>query len=239
LFYRYIRSCALLILLLCGATPLHAQQSRPQLFVYLQQGGVQLNQPAIQALLPGDSVDFLTPDGRVYAVIFDSQQRNKSGTLHWIGHFSAAGPDYRVIITWDSGGFGNIHTPDGDFLLETRDGEARLIDLLKSPRQILPMGDDMRIPLSPSFPLPESAATHAISLADVPAGIAQIDVMVLYTSGLVALWGADLVTLLRPYNQTVDPAACGLAILSGSNGQACRPDDEFSVVNDGGNCSDY
>ncbi len=189
MLFRHIHLLALSLLLLCSANSLFAQPARPQLLTYQSDASVQLNLVALQTLAPGDPVDFLTADGRSYTVTFDSQQRNKSGSLHWIGHLADAGSDYRVIITWNVGGFGNIHTPDGDFLLETRLGNTRLIDLTKSPRSKLPMGDDIRTPLLPLSPV--SGLSNAA--AEIPTGIAQIDVMVLYTPGLVSLWGADQV----------------------------------------------
>ncbi len=318
--HRFLLLLALLFSVQGAVSSAHAQEPAvaPLLFIYLepQQDGAQaegapvrFNLDALLDLMPGGEAVFEAPDGRSYPVVFDSLQRNKSGSVHWVGHLRGLGDDYRAVITWEEGGFGNIRTPSGEFVLETREGIARLIDLNTSSRPRPPMGDDIQVPLQPLAPSGGAASAQIFAQAAVPMGNAQIDVMVLYTPELVALWGADmvrtriehlvalsnqayidsqveiqlrlaaismvpyppgnslqtafsdlenvshaafsnvtslrssygadLVTLLRPWVSAVDPSLCGFAKLLGSNNSPIVASTGFSVVNDGNGCSDF
>ena len=148
----------------------------------------QLNLAPLRDVLPGARVDFRAPDGRTYALVFDSLRTSKSGNVLWVGHLRDYGTDYRAMITWGAaGGFGAIATPDGRFRLETANGTTRLLAPATGGQEA-PMGDDPPIPP----PRPHAAAPQGITAAaDQALGLTQIDLMVVYTSGLAATLGRD------------------------------------------------
>ncbi len=148
----------------------------------------QLNLDALRALLPGALVNFRTPDGHNYPLLFDKLRTSKSGNVHWIGHLRDFGTDYRAVITWGAGGFGLIATPDGNFRLETSNGMTRLMNATTGGRRLAPFGDEPLLPPSrPGASIPQGV----VSATDQSTGTTQIDVMVLYTNGLAAALGKD------------------------------------------------
>ena len=177
------------------------QGSLPTLFSYQPTGtaadaslGVPatLNLAALSAVPPGGLVDFTTPDGRSFILVFDSLEAARPGAAHWIGHLNGSSADsYRAVLTWGTAGFGRIATPDGDFVLETAGGTPRLVDVARSRRRTPPMGDDGRAPPAPLAPA-GIALDRPMGL-DAPQSLTQIDVMVIYSSNYANRIGPDAV----------------------------------------------
>ena len=163
---------------------------------------VQLNMAALIAMVPASEVNFTLPNfkGR-HALVFERLENGADGVVTWVGHLKVHGKSYRAILTGNQNqdqAFGRILTPEGEFKLQTDAAGQYLIDTAAAGlKEVVSAQDDVLVP-------PNAAALKAESLrlgtdeatSPPPAqGIAPqlnvtIDVMVLYTPGLVTTLGS-------------------------------------------------
>lgn len=144
------------------------------------------------SLVIGDEVR-VTLGGAVHTVVFDRSERHANGDETWVGHLKDHGDDYRVIVTRGAAGsFGRILTPDGEFALEPAEGGERLIDRKRAGHEIMPMGDDIHIPDVKELPVvtTPSSSVQQNTFADASTNV-EIDLMILYTPGMVARYPGD------------------------------------------------
>ncbi|MFO1371324.1 MAG: M12 family metallo-peptidase [Candidatus Competibacteraceae bacterium] len=168
---------------------------------------------------------FDLPRGARYEIVYDRRVDHPSGNTTWIGHVQGYGDDYRTIITvGQTGVSGRILTPDGDFIVESdQDGEW-LIDVQASGLTAVGPGEqDALIPppeaLDPIIKKkhpPQGLSAEPTDNADEPASVSSdanscenlpptqdairnpttINVMILYTPGMVDNYGNNLSTRL-------------------------------------------
>ena len=270
---------------------------------------VQLDTDWLRTLAPQDEIVFTAPNGIRHVIVHERTSTTQSGTLQWVGHIKNA-PLFRTLLTWNTGVFGNIFTPDGEFSINTVNDVTQLHDLSVKPRKKNNHPDDYLVP-----PVSTDSELHATTPSNQPlfqadaATVSRVDLLAVYTAdmaktygpdmvrtriehlvhlanqayvdskiqitlNLVAAipinysssidiettlnnlsegkvtpfvgiqdlrtkYGADLVTLIRPDNSNVDSQTCGLGILNGSNNTQILASAGFSVVNDGGDCTEY
>jgi alpha-tubulin suppressor-like RCC1 family protein len=154
---------------------------------------IDLNFNALKSLAPGEEVLFLAPNGKKYIYIFDQITYSNSGSLRWIGHLKQA-PILRSIITWGNGGFGNIFTPDGEFVIKTINGVTQLTDISLQPRRDLEGSDDFLVHENHASELEinELKIDDSEIQSDMTSN-SSIDLLALYTPEFVSQYGADMV----------------------------------------------
>ena len=183
-----------------NASPLKASEVKRAIQARPGHTAVQLNLTALTAMVPASEVNFTLPGlkGR-HLLVFERLENGANGAVTWIGHLKVHGKSYRAILTGNQNqAFGRILTPEGEFKLQTDVAGQFLVDTAAAGlKEVLPTHDDMLVP-------PNAAALKAQSLlqgadeatSPPPAqGIAPqpnvtVDVMVLYTPGMVSTLGS-------------------------------------------------
>ncbi len=169
---------------------------------------VRMNARLSEAGPPPTTVFLSAPGGVRYEVVRDNWMLHSSGSATWVGHFKGRDDIYRVLITTHQGhSFGRILTPDGEFLVESDDSGTWLVDLGEAGRLPASSYDDTVAP--PSFeespnsdlstrgqlaPRSDGEAATSTGSPGQPkaAGVAIIDLMLLYTPDLAKRYGAGL-----------------------------------------------
>ena len=160
---------------------------------------VQLSEAhALNAVAPGRSIRFQTPDGKVQTIAYSRHEEGIDGNWSWVGK-TADGLD--AIITFGAGAvFGRIDQRDAQPLrLTMRDGKAWLMQV--NPGKLLD-GDllrdaddtDVLIPSAVAADIVQRKASSAAAkvplTAAAPAnGTNTIDVAVGFTNGMVTKYG--------------------------------------------------
>jgi hypothetical protein len=171
---------------------------------------VKFNLPELKSLKPGEEVTFALPNGATYTIVFDLQQDHGNGISSWIGYVKGTKDKERVVITTGPGGsFGRIATPEGEFRLVPGEGHDWLMDMsaeepflptidLKDDTRMMPRPKSLVPDLyAPEFveAIPGVNAVQSLSKA-TPSGVV-VDLMIVYTNGLSANLGANLMTRLN------------------------------------------
>jgi len=161
---------------------------------------VQLNTAALTALAPHAEASLLLPGNKGrYAIVLDRLEAAPSGNINWIGHLKAHGKNYRVILTAGAAGaYGRILTPGGEFKLHSVAGNQWLTDTAAAQLQpVLAAAQDSLVPPAAAVAaaLAAPVGTGLRPLAATPQAQAAgansvVDVMVLYTPGMVAALGS-------------------------------------------------
>jgi hypothetical protein len=132
--------------------------------------------------------------GADFRVVHEATHATDGGSATFVGHLAEHGRDYRVVLTYGpAGSTGTIMTPKGEFNLAAADGRTWLVDVQASG---LKSGDDAtQCAVAES---PAAAGVTAVAAAETRAGsaiaatlpAATIDVLVLYTPGMVTRYGS-------------------------------------------------
>ena len=173
---------------------------------------VSLNPQIRNPTSPPKAVHFSLPRGTRYEIVRDNQMTHRSGNVTWVGYLKDYGNDYRALITTGQGrSFGQILTPDGEFLVESDESGTWLIDAQAAG---LTSGDLMndaipspfgREKTNPNQPIPkgliQKVAEPFDSVANLTAqpqaaGNTTIDVILLYTTGMSNRYGSGLAARL-------------------------------------------
>ena len=149
------------------------------------------------------------PDGRAIVVVHDHKSLSESGNYTFVGYAKDHGTDYRVVLTTgiDGDTYGVLNLPEGELRVETRHGQQWVIDPQTAGIHHAPLAEP---------PLPEPAALafqsikaqvtapqaqasvttfngvfSAAAPAAAPSATSTVDLMVLYTPGMVGKLGSD------------------------------------------------
>jgi len=166
------------------------------------------------------AVYFSLPRGARYEVVQDNQMTHRSGNVTWVGYLRGYGNDYRALITTGQGrSFGQILTPDGEFLVESDESGTWLIDVQAAGLTPGDLADDavpslfgreetdinkpitngmvrqMAEPFNAMASLTAQPQAASNTTIDVMLNT-TIDVMLLYTAGMANRYGAGLSTRL-------------------------------------------
>ena len=166
-------------------------------------------------LSAGGEARLSLPFGGSYVLNFDNRFDHPSGNVTWVGSLQGYGDDYRAVITFGEGGAsGTIHTPDGDFLVETdADGEW-LVDPKAAgltpegpgiDDALIPIPEEAGQPLSPENFSPfindgggtsgnseDMSLYKNLAVAAADTTPVTIDLMILYTPGFASGLGSGL-----------------------------------------------
>lgn len=164
---------------------------------------VMLNLADLASVEPGGQVDLGLP-GLQQNVTYEKTVVSPTGSSTWIGYLTQYGRDYPVVLTYgvDGSASGSIQGPGGEWLVTGAPGQIWLVDTAGSGLRHNPLAKDE------DAIAPPSAATQAQELtaeaaaqngwaagtsaeASVQDGNTIIDVLVLYTPGLVARHGGE------------------------------------------------
>lgn len=163
---------------------------------------VALNLADLAAVEPGGQVDLALP-GMQHGITYERTTVSPTGTSTWIGYLTQYGRDYPVVLTYgvDGSATGSVQGPSGEWLLTGTSGKTWLVDTSASGIRHNPGAKD-----DDALPPPQAAAdisafaagatasagsATAIATADTAATNTVIDVLVLYTPGLVSRYGGQ------------------------------------------------
>ncbi len=177
---------------------------------------VQFDAAAALALPIGGEAAITLPRLGTLTVVHDREERHPNGDVTWVGYFKGWGDNYRVIITsGPNGTAGRIVSPDGEFsLLPGGSSGAWLRDNSQAGLKPVTQDSDDTVPVPTTAPtssvppgLAEMAAmapatasgqpTAAAVPATDPNAQATIDLMIVYTAGMVQRYGNGLQTRLN------------------------------------------
>jgi hypothetical protein len=168
-----------------------------------------------------------------FKVTYEQTRLSDTGSATWIGHLTEYGKDYRVVLTYSpSGTTGSIMTPNGEILVSGAGDKTWLVDTAASGIKHNPNAKD-DCALAPPVGAAKAGAaggamagatasvgTSASAAATASAGTAStvVDVLVLYTNGLVTRQGGDAQAntridyLLALANQAYADSGVGLTL---------------------------
>lgn len=157
---------------------------------------VRLNRQSLLPMVPDDEVSFTLPGNRgSHALVMERLETSASGSVTWVGYLKGHGKSYRAILTAGAdeagGAFGRILTPEGEFQLESANGAQTLVDTAATGmRARIGTHADARVPAIAAGLLATASARRIQAQAAVPTPQSVIDLMVLYTPGLLASLGS-------------------------------------------------
>lgn len=162
---------------------------------------VSLNLADLAGIEPGGQAQLSLPNSDL-KITYEQTRLSDTGTATWIGHLTEYGKDYRVVLTYSpSGTTGSIMTPNGEILVSGAGDKTWLVDTAASGIKHNPNAKDDCALAPPAAAGGASAAggatastgTSATAGATAASGTAAtvVDVLVLYTNGLVTRHGSD------------------------------------------------
>lgn len=184
-----------------------AQAERPADLPAVGSYPVEFNMARLQSLPLNSEVELNLPDGRSVSLVHDRGDISPSGNYTFIGYVRDKGTDHRVILTTGTQGetFGVLNLPEGEVRVETRKGQTWLVDTKKAGLTYAPMAEPL-IPVqaataayqakSPAMAQASSTTSGgytatAKGVAAAAPGDTTVDLMVVYTPGMVNRLGGD------------------------------------------------
>jgi hypothetical protein len=154
-----------------------------------------VNRADLLAMQLGDSFTLSVPGHSAqYEIVYDRLETQSPAssaaltTITWIGHLKGYADDYRTIVT-TSGDYsvGRVSTPEGNFLIETREGATTLLDLSRAGAKLRPFGNDDLLPprAAAAAAAGKQRSAHQDTSAAPASGNSLIDVLVLYNPSFV------------------------------------------------------
>jgi hypothetical protein len=166
---------------------------------------VSLNLADLSGLQSGAQAQLSLPNSDL-KVTYEQTRLSDTGAATWIGHLTDYGKDYRVVLTYSpSGTTGSITTPDGEILVSGAGNKTWLVDTAASGIKHNPNAKDDCAVAPPANAAGATAAGGASAGATASSGstttapktaaagtaATTVDVLVLYSSGLVTRYGGD------------------------------------------------
>ncbi len=140
-------------------------------------------------------------------ITHDRTEYHANGDVTWVGYFKDYGTDYRVIITSGvNGSSGRVLSPDGEFSLIPGAGNDWLIDRKQAGFQGVSQSADDAVAQPLTLPTTAASTETPLTAAAVPAGNSSIDLMIVYTAGMVKRYGSGLQTRLNNLVQIANQA---------------------------------
>ncbi|THB79240.1 MAG: hypothetical protein D3926_11180 [Desulfobacteraceae bacterium] len=98
-------------------------------------------EPSVFSVYPGQEFSLKIKGLPSYIILHDRKVTHKSGAISWFGYLKGPGKGYRVSLMKDHSTIqGQITTPQGVFLIDTRDGATFLTDLFEQQVMMNPPG---------------------------------------------------------------------------------------------------
>ena len=148
----------------------------------------------------GESGQITLPSGSKFAIRAERVEEHASGNRSWVGKFEAGGLPYSVVVTYGEAGVtGEFQTPDGLVQIRGRDGQAFLIDVGASgQREALLSGpDSVGRDIEPDPALTPADGEAPVGLKATPVPQTTIDLLVVYTPGMVTRYNTVAGVVLR------------------------------------------
>ncbi|MFM0642371.1 FG-GAP-like repeat-containing protein [Paraburkholderia metrosideri] len=160
---------------------------------------VELNKDAIAAAVKEGGMWIDLPNGQRLLARTDHQERRGDGNITWVGKVSMKGGERSVVITTGPDAvFGSLVSSDGSLLeLISSKGMARLVD--RDPKfAVQDTSDGVVSTRAKAAPTQAQTmrAQHALAAA-ASGSEAVVDLLLGYTSGLVARYGSDAAAVTR------------------------------------------
>lgn len=152
---------------------------------------LRVNADALANMVIGDSVRLNLPGLVEQAVVLDRLEEHNSGNVTWIGHLQGRSDDYRVIVTLGANGaIGQILLPDAAYRIEPNQVVA---PAAAGEESFVPgHNDGLALPLNKRAARVEAAGDNTFAATTST----RIDVLVLYTAGLPALYSGGIDALI-------------------------------------------
>ena len=182
---------------------------------------IRFDRTAGARLKAGDEMVVDLPRVGTRRFVHDRIVHHPIGAFTIVGRLKGHGSQYRIIVTTgESGSIGRMLTPDGLFRIEPGTDGAWIVDVNRASLKLAPMGDDAKVPqaIGKTRDAISSAATARLSAysptltmgiesdnattatlvkaASLPNSNHVVDLMILYTPGMVTTYGAGLATRL-------------------------------------------
>lgn len=166
---------------------------------------VEFNLAALSLVQPGQQVALELGDTN-FEVVYEETRVSADGHSTWVGYLSQYGQDYRVFLNYavDGSTTGSITAPSGEFLVTGKAGQTWVINTTASGIRHNPTakeGDELDPPTaagtsakgttSAATATTSSTATSSTTAAASTSANTTIDVLVLYTPGLVTRYGGE------------------------------------------------
>ncbi|WP_420434018.1 reprolysin-like metallopeptidase [Hyphobacterium sp.] len=155
----------------------------------------------------GEQVTLALPSGARHDIVLDRMDDATSPSRVWVGHLAEYGQQYRVLITQGPVSvFGYAATPSGAWRLAPERAGGPSV-WLPETGVIDEPGSDALSPPQPAITLPEFAFDGERMARAVAAGSnGMIDIAIVYTDGMISLYGLGLMTRLQHLVNVLDQA---------------------------------
>ncbi|WP_163335728.1 reprolysin-like metallopeptidase [Desulfopila sp. IMCC35008] len=165
----------------------------------------------IQSTQQGERIPFHSPTGETYEFKVINHSSSSKGNTNLTAIIEGCDTCSMTLVTGKSGSFGRIQTPETTYQLTVENGQARLIDLYAPGNVIVPKINDTAIPPRPQQRPESQAATDTTAVPEPPAvGLGEqitssttIDLMILYSAGMVQDYPGDLLQTRLNYLVTL------------------------------------
>lgn len=154
---------------------------------------VSVNAAGLFAMSVNEQAKLTLPNELPLIVTHDRVEKHPSGNQTWIGYLRDFGKDYRVIITTgDSGSFGRIVLPNGEYWIVTEEGQTWAQHPYEAGLSQRPnLVSDGIIPSQP--PVPDRQSPNNVPIGEAtPSPQSTVDVMIVYTPSLSTQLGSGL-----------------------------------------------
>jgi hypothetical protein len=180
---------------------------------------VRIDADTVARLAVGKRIRLGLPDQSAILMV-DRLVRHQNGDRTVVGHLQGLGHDYRIVLTvGNSGSSGIIRTRSRSLLLRPDTDGDWLIDTVNSGYRPAPAAmDDAPLPPRGGAGAPPAEPAPQADTQSSPGSLALVDLMLLYTPGLVSRYGSvaavetRLNNLLEIANQTYLDSGVAVAL---------------------------
>lgn len=166
---------------------------------------VEFNLAALSLVQPGQQVALELGDTN-FDVVYEETRVSADGHSTWVGYLSQYGQDYRVFLNYavDGATTGSITAPSGEFLVTGKAGQTWVINTTASGIRHNPTakeGDELDPPAAAgtsakggtraATATTSSTTTSSTAATASTSANTTLDILVLYTPGLVTRYGGE------------------------------------------------